>query len=425
MTPALVNRYTAKNMTLRCDHNPGVQTEISQVFRIRILKKSTSGWSLVAEQRDNENSPRVTGNLTASANVNSGVSGAFLQVSWLDVGEDNFGVYICEVLGFDISNRLASVPSLELDIHEFEFPTEYFKSLSKETHDTVIALKKTTDSEIPSLKKDIIGVHELVDTIHQNQSSILSQIDKFETSQSSLKSSVEELETRVSSMQSSLTICETKLNSLTQWPGGFYALLQPKTGCLVDLAFFGGTHKFHTIHTESQSSSDPSNDFNVAAFSPLTSFTGDKKNFVTIEFCEVKRQFNTAPWPNGSFCINKILFEPCPDGFTSGYVIFDTEDTDGSGYAINNVASRVINPTLHFCCEKTGSAETPIELPTSSPFLLYRLGGDCQTVQGMTVFSQVLQFNTEDSGNRDKFSGAYPDIDRPGSVIKFNMCYYF
>ena len=238
VTPALVNRYTAKNMTLRCDHNPGVQTEISQVFRIRILKKSTSGWSLVAEQRDNENSPRVTGNLTASATVNSGVSGAFLQVSWLDVGEDNFGVYICEDLAFDISNRLASVPSLELDIHEFEFPTEYFESLSKETHDTVIALKKTTDSEIPSLKKDIIGVHELVDTIHQNQSSILSQIDKFETNQSSLKSSVKELETRVSSMQSSLTICETKLNSLTQWPEGFYALLQPKTGCPVDLAFF-------------------------------------------------------------------------------------------------------------------------------------------------------------------------------------------
>ena len=264
-----------------------------------------------------------------------------------------------------------------------------------------------------------------MDTIHQNQSSILSQIDNFETSQSSLKSSVEELETRVSSMQSSLTICETKLNSLTQWPGGFYALLQPKTGCPVDLAFFGGTHKFHTIHTESQSSSDPGDSFSSFAFSPLTSFSGYKKHFVTIEFCEVTRQFNTAPWPNGSFCINKILSKPCPDGFSSGYVTFDTEDTDYSGYARNNVASSVSGPHLHFCCQKTGSAETPIELPTSSPFLLYRLGGDCQTVQGMTVTSQVLQFNTEDSRNNDSVYGTHPDIDRPGSVIKFNLCYYY
>ena len=226
-------------------------------------------------------------------------------------------------------------------------------------------------------------------------------------------------------MQRSLAFYETELHSLTQWPEIFYALLQPKTGCPVDLAFFGGSHKFHTIHTESQSSSDPDDSFSSSAFSPLTSFTGDKKNFVTIEFCEVTRQFNTAPWPNGSFCINKILSKPCPDGFSSGFVYFDTEDTNGSGYAINNVASSVINPNLHFCCQKTGSAETPIELPTSSPFLLYRLGGDCQTVQGMNVTSQVLQFNTEDYMNGDKMSGTYPDIDRPGSVIKFYLCYYY
>ncbi|KAK3766483.1 hypothetical protein RRG08_059301 [Elysia crispata] len=86
-----------------------------------------------------------------------------------------------------------------------------------------------------------------------------------------------------------------------------------------------------------------------------------KKQFVTIELCEVA---DNPPWPKGSFCTNRILFKSCPDGSSSGYVPFDTENTVRSGYARNNVAPSVLNPFLYFSCQRTRPAETPVELLT-------------------------------------------------------------
>ncbi|KAK3765074.1 hypothetical protein RRG08_028497 [Elysia crispata] len=60
VSPPFVSRYTAQNMTLRCDRNPDVQTKMAEVSRIRILKQSTSGWDLVAEKRDIVSSPIVS-----------------------------------------------------------------------------------------------------------------------------------------------------------------------------------------------------------------------------------------------------------------------------------------------------------------------------------------------------------------------------
>ena len=395
VNPKLVNRYTTKNMTLRCDHNPGVQTNMDEIFRMRIMKKSDAGWDFVAEQRDVVQTPSVTGHVRATANIRGVMSTVFLQVSWDTVGNDSFGVFRCDVTGFDAKANIVTESSSEVEIQEFQNFIGHFESLSKEAAEKVRELQNWTETEIFHLKQDFNG----------------------------LKKSVAEIQTNQPSFENRLVKLETFLGGLTQWPGGFYALLQPKTGCPVDLAFFGGTHRFHKIHSESQPSLDP-DDNQSTAFSILTSIRVNSKKFVVLEFCEVTRQFNTASWPRGSFCVHKIFHQSCPAGFTSGRVAIDTENTDFSGDARNNIADRVYDPYLYFCCQNRSSAEVPIQLPTDSPFLLYRYGGVCQKVQGMSVSEEFIQINTDDTGLVD-YLYHNPDLDRPGSSgIKFHLCYY-
>ncbi|GFR58614.1 apextrin [Elysia marginata] len=189
-------------------------------------------------------------------------------------------------------------------------------------------------------------------------------------------------------------------------------------GCPADSAVFAKTRCFLKIHTQSQSSSDPVNSHS-AAFSRQTTSTDGSKKFVTLKFCEVTTHLNTNKWPRGSFCIHKLWKMSCPPEFIFGYVALDTEDTGSKADGSTNVVNRVANPYIYFCCQKTSSASVPIELPTHSPFLLYRYGGVCQAVRGMAVSEEYVQINTEDSSNSDKLSGHHPDIDQPGdSVIK-------
>ncbi|KAK3781125.1 hypothetical protein RRG08_037582 [Elysia crispata] len=374
VSPPFVSRYTAQNMTLRCDRNPDVQTEMAEVSRIRILKQSTSGWDLVAEKRDIVSSPTVSGTALASAIITGDISNVFLQVIWDKVDDDNFGVFKCYAMGFDVIANPVTESSTEVDIHEFHNVIGHVVDISNKAHRTMGDLKNSTVDEISQLKKTLNKV-------------------------------------------------STFLDSLILWPGGYYGLLKPKTGCPVDLAFFGGNRKFHKIHSESQSSSDPSNSHS-SVFPDDTISSEGRNKFFTMEFCEVTRQFNPSSWPQGSFCIHKLLHQSCPAGFDEGYVNVDAEDTDNAGEARNNVALGASNPRLYFCCQNSGSASDSIQLPTGSAFLLYRFGGECQSVQGMSVSEEFIQINSEDSSNYDLVSGSHPDVNRPGSVIKFYLCYY-
>ena len=233
------------------------------------------------------------------------------------------------------------------------------------------------------------------------------------------------LNTPESSTKQRLPKVESFLGCLTQWPGGFYALLQPKTGCPVDLAFFGGAHAFLKLHTQTGKTNDPANKHS-SAFSELTAFDADKKNFLSMQFCEVNKDINPSKsWPEGSYCIHKLQHKDCPLGFDIGMVAIDTEDTNATGDGRSNVADTVRNPWIWFCCKNSGPASTPTKLPTGSPFLLYRYGGECQAIQGMNVSREFLQINTEDTNNGDILRDSHPDIDQPGSsVLKFNLCYY-
>ena len=146
VTPALVNMYTTEKMILRCDRNPKVETKIDHIFWMSIVKKSETGWNLVAEQRDSEDSPSVDGDGKASADITGDISKVFLEVVWDSIGNDSFGVFMCDVMGSDISLQPVMETSSELLLHEERNFKEHVTKLSKETKDTVHDLKKNYKS---------------------------------------------------------------------------------------------------------------------------------------------------------------------------------------------------------------------------------------------------------------------------------------
>ncbi|GFR69807.1 MACPF domain-containing protein 2 [Elysia marginata] len=432
VTPALANRYTPKNISLRCESNPSVPNTLTQIFRTRIVKKSLSGWDLIAEQRDNEDTPTVVGNVSATGNTKGALSNVFLEISCNPTKPDCFGIFRCEVIGSDVTDKSAMVSSSIIEVDEFNNLLYHLVNVSADTQEKGQDMENFIDTKISKLSGGCRGLSRSVVTMGSvfeiGLDKIQSSLESFEAA-SQERDSMDDMrfkrfECSELSYKDRLAKLERVVERLNQWPSGNYALLQPKLGCPADLAFFSKTRSFLKIHTQSQSSSDPANGYS-AAFARQTTSTDGSQKFVTLEFCEVTTKHNTTEWPRGSFCIHKLYTMSCPPEFAEGYVYMDTEDTNAQGDGSTNVPKKLNDPTIYFCCQTTSPASVPIELPTHSPFLLYRHGGVCQAVQGMAVSEEYVQINTEDHDNRDRLSGHHPDIDQPGeSVIKFNLCYY-
>ena len=155
VTPAQVNRHTTDKMTLRCERNPKVTTEMHQIITMKIVKQSMTGWTVVAEQRIAETSPRVEGSVTASSQLMGDISNVFLQVNWDTIGRDNFGKFMCEVAGVDAQYNFVKENSSEIDIQESKIPVDYFVLLLKKTNIMAEELNETVQTEIQVLRKDL------------------------------------------------------------------------------------------------------------------------------------------------------------------------------------------------------------------------------------------------------------------------------
>ncbi|GFS25504.1 hypothetical protein ElyMa_001689100 [Elysia marginata] len=352
VTPALCNRYTPKNISLRCESNPSVPNTLTQIFRTRIVKKSLSGWDLIAEQRDNEDSPTVVGNVKATGNTKGALSDVFLEISCHSTKPDCFGTFRCEVIGSDVKENSAMVSSSSLEVDEFYNLMYYLVNASEDTQEKVQEMENFIDTEIAKLSGGCKGLSRSVET---KGSAFETRLDKIQSSQESFEAASQERDSmndkrfkRIKSSQLSYKDRLVKLRRvverLYQWPSGNYALLQPKMGCPADSAFFGKARSFLTLTTEYPSSPDPDNSHS-AAFARQTTSTDGSQKLVTLEFCEVTTHLNPIKWPRGSFCIHKLLNMSCPPEFTEGnLLIVYTEDHAPKDDGSTNVADGVTNP---------------------------------------------------------------------------------
>ncbi|GFN96469.1 MACPF domain-containing protein 2 [Plakobranchus ocellatus] len=381
-SPSLVKRGITRNVSLVCEHDGKTLPQFQEISRIRIMEQTPSGWDLLA-QRTLTNNTRITdSNVFHVGTIARNINDTVLQISWALASQDTFGTYRCDVIGFDKNQDVVSESTAAITLPE-----------QPATINDVLDLLLETRKELSELNRD---VNHHLDAIDREVSGLKDE---------------------------ALT-----QKSVAAWPEGNYALLQPKTGCPVDLTFLGGDSSYFTVHTES--SSGPKNENSYSKAFPLSTVTKLNTNTIlyTLRFCEARRQFNTNRWPGGSYCINKISGLPCPSGFDQGYVELDVEDTNTTSDLRGNVVAEFGDKAkLEFCCKDTGSAGYRMRLPTHSPFLLYRKGGTCQKVWGMKASQESMTIDTENSNNGDMVAGSIPDIsllNTSGKPIIFSLCYY-
>ena len=238
--------------------------------------------------------------------------------------------------------------------------------------------------------------------------SLENEVQSIDGAMLSLRKSLQSLKDQASALTDSLGDYNTDINivdKINSWPEGNWILLQPQTGCPLDLAFFGQGHRYFQIHTESSSIKTNKN-YAPDLLGHYVHSTEKGNNFLTLWFCEANGIFNKGDWPKGSYCVNRRFPGFVPFGFEYGSVVIDQESTDR---VVDHTSSAVfLNHQLYFACRNDGKPSEPIVLPTASPFILYRVGGRCQEVQGMDVLEEKLVIDTEDSFNQDHASGTLP-----------------
>ncbi|XP_005099182.1 fibroleukin [Aplysia californica] len=102
-------------VSLNC-FNPYQQPDISEILLMRIQKKHLSGWSSVAELRDDDVDVRLTAkDVTATGSIVSG-SNSYMRLSWPLATNDTIGVYRCDVTILNSHGRVGWQKSLPTSI---------------------------------------------------------------------------------------------------------------------------------------------------------------------------------------------------------------------------------------------------------------------------------------------------------------------
>ena len=205
-----------------------------------------------------------------------------------------------------------------------------------------------------------------------------------------------------------------------QWPAGRFGLPKPNSGCPSTNLNPNWSEGHIHYHTESVDENHDSVTYGHHLAEPVLEVSQSGKHFVNTHFC-FSDNINPVdePWPVGAYCIIRGASK-CPGNFHSGSVFIDEEDEEFSG---TNGGVLQGQETIFFCCRNDGSPSTPITLPSSRPFYLYRFGGKCQQVKDMQVTPERILFDTENDNNEDEYDN---DFHPDGKLedVEIELCYY-
>lgn len=207
------------------------------------------------------------------------------------------------------------------------------------------------------------------------------------------------------------------------WPEGAFGLLMPETGCPSATDCTDWDTGFYKFYTERDNNHNKvSNSSHLAT--PVQEKEGNK-TYMYQRFCYVTSQYPNPAWPNGTYCINRGI-NPCPSGFDEGWIHYDEEDTDHTMWPIVGGVPpyRSYVGNIFYCCRADGPHDTPIILPTSQPFYLYRYQNSCQLVAGMTAQEEYMLFDTENDNNRDNSDRDNYHPDSSMNDVNITLCYY-
>jgi hypothetical protein len=200
------------------------------------------------------------------------------------------------------------------------------------------------------------------------------------------------------------------------WPDSTYGLPKPKRGCpnQKSLKFETGYRRQKTKGLYTGRRNYWSKNIHLAG-----RFT--KRKNIRHEFCMKTKYYvqdkdHYGKWSKGNYCIYKK--GRCPVGFKRGYIKwFSYGGSKGGSMPDGFYGQKTI---IKFCCRRDAYSYTvPIILPNKNPFYLIRIGGYCQTVKGMKVNEEFVEWKVHHK--KGKF---HPDIDGGRYATRLYFCYY-
>ncbi|KAH9523345.1 hypothetical protein Btru_066450 [Bulinus truncatus] len=413
-------------LRLECKYSSASGTSFISVQRIRIDKQVNGIWSLIAELTDSNPQPTVISGATAQGSLATPDT-TYLQVTWNVVTPDLLGVYRCELIGLNSINDFIVEKTPSVTIAETPISSATVSEIVKNETDAIRrefeAYKTHTNQEL----SDILNL------IRENQISQLTLLEEIKgnttSSLNELTLKYDQLTARVGALENSGCGCSsatvppatTPTPVGLQWPTGTYGLYEPQTGCPQDTTSTKWTVGYRRHHTVSQQNRDEVSPGSHFA-QPVLSTVGNDHYFFQ-RFCMVDTASTGPAWPIGSYCINR-KGGTCPGGFNSGYIEIDDNGTEQdvvSGSLPDGVYNTVTR--IYYCCRVDGHQDTPITLPTSKPFYLYRIGMACQKVNNMTATQEWFLIDTSNANNQDRFENVWHP-DAALNDIRIQLCYY-
>ncbi len=206
-----------------------------------------------------------------------------------------------------------------------------------------------------------------------------------------------------------------------RWPNGMYALPAAKSGC----------PKHWGVGRRTQTSGE-NIDISTNITRELSIRVG---NVITLGYCVKENEDMDLgigfDWPEGRYCIaRKGKF--CPlENFNEGSITWNDKKTSFTRRSKNSVWGILPegvydkDTKIEFCCRNDGRPSDPILLPIVDPFVLYRYGGTCQSVNMTTVTEHFIQFDDNSIAfSKNECTGAHPDDDDCKNRHKLHYCYY-
>ncbi|XP_059172122.1 uncharacterized protein LOC131953102 [Physella acuta] len=436
------------HVTLECSFwGDRTDSAILNVTKIEILKQRNATLFDTAAQENLAtglvSTHVISPTVVLSGNVGS-VLQTFLKITWPVVTSDAIGHFRCDVTGFDSQQQAVTESSPVIAVQETEITPRDVLNFFLKQRDEI----KAFCLDHISTSGAVIESH--VSSVQENQTaenlalelSLKSELNTGQAAQdteiNNLKLKLNDLETKLTESEAAIKNLQNQLDDLKAvpvtlqpvqtyepsfWPEGYFSLLMPDSGCPESQRFTWATG-YRKFHTES------GNATNLDAVSPNSHFkkpvmeTNNTNHYMYQHFCVNNVSVDGLPWPNGSYCINKVA-KSCPDGFHSGYIHWAGEISDPMSSASGSLPFAVITDIhtyFYYCCRADGPPTTPIHLPSAKPFYLYRYNGTCQHVTGMTAHPETMTFDT-DSRGWDNYENNYHPDSQLHDVV-FQTCYY-
>lgn len=401
ISPSFIETESTKNVVLTCQ--PGGQTDIESLRIMRILKQDQPpNWHVVAEVEENKG--EVTSNdknVVATGRVGA-PSDSFLTLTWSVASADTLGRYRCDVIGFKLNQDIVTEKTPEVSI--------------KERNTTIEELFTFVKEEDAQIDRQLAWMAYNINLTGYNVAYLRTSVNQLSLTVQDLVLTVQDL---VSAVRATINTHVVRL-----WPEGSYGVMATSRGCPsnIGVSWITGYRRHHT--ESSDANHDQVSPINHL-LQPVIEREGSQ-NFFYQRFCIASASSSNSSWPNGTYCINEYG-NNCPQGFESGDIHIDDEDTNSSSSVSGALPAGSYNISgckIFYCCRADGPTNTSIDLPQDKPFYLYRYGGQCQQVSGMNVTEEFILLDTENIRNNDSYESLVHPDGHAKNDTRLELCYY-